>query len=213
MNANETYPSITRAVGLLIILIILQVFLSIVALIAQLIADLTLPPGDPSLLGVINILAFAVVLLWARRKRRETNREFYQLFPFRLSILAPLLLVAIGMSIIASEADNVLRFFLPIPEFLARIFGNLSTGGVLSFIAIGIIAPHYRGVSVQGCAPEGIPNAVRCNEGCIGLRDSVCRVPSESISALFRICPGHFPRIRIRENTLALAVHPRPFSL
>lgn len=132
-DAGGQYPSIWQAIGLLALFVLLQLVGAVL---------LTLVGADlvATVCGV-NVLACLIVLRWGFRKTHRSQREVFPLTSFRLVTLLPLSLAVVGLSIILSEADNVTRWFLPMPGFLEKIFSELVGGGLWSLIALVIVAP------------------------------------------------------------------------
>ena len=141
MNTDSSYPHIAQAILLLLCLLGLQVLISIFIGVLSAIAKLHILSGDPAIVAIGNALAFAILLFWGRSRRKENQLVFYHLLPFQMTMAVPLIIAALGFSIIFSELDNLLRFFLPMPQFIARLFVNLVSEGAVSFIALAIIAP------------------------------------------------------------------------
>lgn len=154
MKVEKSYPSIGQAIILAFMLIVLQIVFGIVMAIASLIAGLKVPAGDPFLIGIVNLVAFAIIVLWVLRRGKRTFRDLIALLPFRLVILVPLISLLFGLGIVASEADNILRYCFPLPEFLASLYQDLRSGGIASLITLAVVAPLteeflFRGVFLR----------------------------------------------------------------
>jgi len=151
MDISARYPGLGHAIILTIVLLGLQLFASFFVVIAFIIVGRDFTAADPLIVIVANVVAFSVVLLWVRLWGRRPFGEFIPLRPFRPIILLPLVPLLLGLGIAASEADNVLRYFLPVPEFLVKLLEGLRSGGIAPIVATIIVAPSteeflFRGV-------------------------------------------------------------------
>ena len=113
--------------------------------------------GHPGIVVSVNVVSLGL-LLWLVPKLfvRAAWAEIYPLRPVALAgvLLTPPTLVGIG--ILGSEADNVVRSFLPMPEAVREIFEQLIKGdAVFSFVALVVVAPLteellFRGLILRG---------------------------------------------------------------
>ena len=107
------------------------------------------------LTGISNIAAAAVVLkigaVWSGRPR-------FEILPFRRfkpSLTVAIVLMGIGFSITLSEADNLLQYVMPMPDWLMTIMLEMTSGGVGGIILLVVIAPFteemlFRGLFLNG---------------------------------------------------------------
>jgi membrane protease YdiL (CAAX protease family) len=102
-----------------------------------------------------NVAAALVVLkigaVWSKRPWSEILPSV----KFDPLLLVGLLLLAPGLSILMSDADNLLRWFLPAPEWLMEIMLGLTQSGLASFVVLVIVAPLteeslFRGLLMNG---------------------------------------------------------------
>jgi membrane protease YdiL (CAAX protease family) len=155
-SSHKGLPKIWQAVLLLIAAFILQIVLSAGIEILHLFISAVPKSSSPVALSVVNIITFAMALTFCFFVfRRETVKQFLCLHSFLLITLLPLTAAAIGLNIIGSEIDNVLRSFFPMPEFLADIMAGLSFAGIASLVAVGLVAPFteeflFRSVIFRG---------------------------------------------------------------
>jgi membrane protease YdiL (CAAX protease family) len=75
--------------------------------------------------------------------------------PFRGVVVLPTIIAVVGIGILASELDNITRFLLPMPEFIAQLMAEIISGGAFAVIALVIVAPLteellFRGLILQG---------------------------------------------------------------
>lgn len=147
----KPYPGLIQAVVLMTILFVLQVGIGIAALIL----GTETSPGDPWLIAEGNLIAFGIMLLFVKWWSRKNWRELLPFSPFPVRIILPLIPLLLGLSVIVSEADNVLRFYMPMPAFVARMFQDIRSGGVSTFVTLVLVAPlteelMFRGVILGG---------------------------------------------------------------
>jgi len=153
---NSKYPNIKQSIFLILgitgIMIGLGIFLGILA------AALKLKISNhPVIIGSINLFAIGFFLLRAKSKTKCKYAEIYPIQPFDKQFLIPMVLILLGLSVILSEMDNVLRIFLPMPDFLMKIFMGLtlkSENLFESIFLLSIIAPVseellFRGLILQ----------------------------------------------------------------
>lgn len=164
----RAYPGFWGAVLLLAILLFIALFLSLVSIALfepvkarDLMGSRTVGrPGEFILwlTAIGNTLAFTAVILIAKFYGR---RPWNELAPVTLKIrnfssyLLPLALLSLGLSIIFSEVDNVVRFFFPAPDWITEMMMEVASNGLASFTALVIVAPlteeiFFRGVVLGG---------------------------------------------------------------
>jgi len=151
------YPTILQAIGLVVLLLLLQVVLALpIGLLAVVFG--TSLVMHPVVLAVVNVVTFGAVLAWGYWKAKVPRSDLIPLAPIRWALLLPMGLTVLGASILLSEADNVLRVFLPIPGIVAEILQELlSTESSLwgSILLLVIVAPIteellFRGLILRG---------------------------------------------------------------
>lgn len=157
MDSSKPYPNLPQAFGLLGIVILLLALLSVPI---QLIGEsfqLSLAQ-QPLVLAIANTLAIGLTLLWGTRRAEASWQEIFPLAPMNASLLLPMTLTIIGMNILLSECDNILRLVLPVPVWLAELFKGLfdsSNSLWSSILALVIVAPVteeflFRGLILRG---------------------------------------------------------------
>ena len=155
MKTSTNYPGFFKAFLLLLLLIFLQFMFGVIANIITRMMDLQIPIGEPTINTVGNLLSFSIIIVWGRKKRGEDCKIFYQLKSFKLRFFLPLILVALGLMIVLSECDNIMRYYFPAPQYLDAFFFNLFSGGLVSFITAGIIGPFIEEVLFRGLILRG----------------------------------------------------------
>lgn len=124
----------------------------------RLLARAGLDPSHPGVQAAGTMVAFAVVIAYGVRRTQASWREVLPLRPVPLSLLAPMALTILGLGVLLSEADNVLRSVLPPPAWLERMFVELTQGrrSLWGSIALLVVAAPlteetlFRGVFLYG---------------------------------------------------------------
>ena len=158
---NKIYPTIKNAILLCLLLIGIQVGLSLLIIVFQVIFDV--PDASP-IMGVlyifVSIISFGVVILIGYKK---SKRKFNEIFKF--NTLSPFLWLAtiifsFGMIIVISELDNLLNFILPMPDFFRNMFETLAADQflVISLIYMGIIPALFEELFFRGLILDGLNN-------------------------------------------------------
>jgi membrane protease YdiL (CAAX protease family) len=158
---NRVYPTIKNAILLCLLFLGIQIGLGLLIGVYQLISN----KSDTSLVsGVLtaldSIISFGIVLLIGFKK---TKRNFNEVFKFNK--VPPFLWVAatvflIGFHILNSELNNVLNYFLPMPEIFINIFETLMAEQIfiISIIIVGIIPGFAEELLFRGLILDGIIN-------------------------------------------------------
>ena len=85
-------------------------------------------------------------------------REICPLVPIRLPLLFPMALTVIGISILFSESDNLMRTVLPPPAWFDEFFRSLLSGEISlwgSIVSLVVIAPLTEELLVRGLILRG----------------------------------------------------------
>jgi membrane protease YdiL (CAAX protease family) len=76
-------------------------------------------------LGVITLIATGIVLHRVLKKTDGNFDDLCPLIPIQAMLLLPMVSVLIGLGLVISEIENVVRLFMPVPESFNRMFNNL----------------------------------------------------------------------------------------
>jgi membrane protease YdiL (CAAX protease family) len=105
--------------------------------------------------GCMNLLVFGALIaggtVWA-------NRPVGEILPFRrfdLRLTLPCAVVAVAFSILLSEADNLLQYYLPAPRFIREMAEEMIGHGAASVFLLVFVAPlteesFFRGFVLNG---------------------------------------------------------------
>ena len=153
--APRAYPGVWQAVRLLLVALGVSVLAQGTLLALKRVG---VDPGHPGAQAGASLLTFAVVVAWGIRRSGSTWRDVLPLHPVPLTILAPMAVAVLGVGILLSEADNLLRTVLPPPAWLERMFAELAGGrrslwGSIALLVV--VAPMteealFRGVILHG---------------------------------------------------------------
>lgn len=154
-NGASSYPSILQAIWLLFLVVVLIFVLSVIAGAAAHVAGER--PDHPAVAAAVNSIAIGVALAWGLRKTRAPAADVFPLSPRRIPLLLPLAVSIVGMVILISEVDNLLRTVLPVPPALADLFEQITGKGAgpWGLILAVVVAPLteellFRGLILRG---------------------------------------------------------------
>lgn len=155
MSVEKPYPSIGQAVLLVVALLALQIAYGTAVAAALLIGGDKSPAASPAAIALGNVFCFGIVLLWGCKKAKEPLRTTIPLTPFPALILPAILFGAVGLNVLLSEFDNIVRHVAPVPEWIAHLMNDLSKGGAWSFVTLAVVAPIteeplFRGLILGG---------------------------------------------------------------
>jgi len=157
MNRSNHYPSIRQAIWLLVLIFFLVILLSISVGILEEIVDFPFTK-HPVTLAFVNLIAIGLLLMWGLKKAKASFKEVFSFVPMRMSLFLPMSLTIIGVGILLSELDNLLRTVLPMPAVIADFYMNLFLGQKSlwgSFVLVVVVAPLteellFRGLILRG---------------------------------------------------------------
>jgi membrane protease YdiL (CAAX protease family) len=180
MNGTVFYPGIFQAIQLLIFLLLLLIGLGTI------IEGLGFFQGEALVVSIGNTIAFAIILAWGSRKAKAPLAEIFPILPFPITLLIPMGLVIIGISIVGSELDNVFRAIFPPPDWLNDLFlriGGHGTSLLSAVIALVIVAPTTEELLFRGLFLRGFLNKYRAQRAVLA---------SGILFGLFHLNPWQF---------------------
>jgi membrane protease YdiL (CAAX protease family) len=157
MDRDHNYPNLTQAIILILLFWGLSVLWGILVAILGKVFGFPFEK-EPMVLGISNLIVFGIILVIGYRKTGATVREVFPLLPIQPVLLLPMTIMIVGMSILVSEMDNLLRLFLPAPEWLTKMMTDLVSGKTnfwSSFALLVVVAPLteeplFRGLILRG---------------------------------------------------------------
>ena len=157
MPQNYHYPNISQSVWILISLSLLVLVLGLFAGILE--SFFGFPLSDhPAVLALINLIAFGLILTRGLKKANISFRGICPLVQIRLPLLFPMALTVIGISILFSESDNLLRTFLPPPVWFDEYMRSLVKAEISlwgSILSLVVVAPLTEELLVRGLILRG----------------------------------------------------------
>ena len=157
MTENYHYPNILQSVWILVLFAIIAGVLSILFEILWSVTGFPLS-DHPAVSSLISVIAFGLILARGLKRANISLREICPLVPVRLPLLFPMALTVIGTSILLSEADNLLRTFLPPPAWFSDYLKSLVGGQVSlwgSILSLVVVAPLTEELLVRGLILRG----------------------------------------------------------
>ncbi len=155
-TVNESL-SIGRAIWLLCITVALMLVIAVGLgfFTASYDVALILHPG---VMATVQLVGIGTILIWCATRGRMSFARVFPLGRVRPSVLLPVIPTVIGASILLSEADNLLRLVLPMPEAMTSVLSSLvgKQGNLWwSALAIAVVAPLaeeslFRGLVLNG---------------------------------------------------------------
>ncbi|MDR2135121.1 MAG: CPBP family intramembrane metalloprotease, partial [Treponema sp.] len=106
---------------------------------------------------VLNLFSFALVIFIGVKKSKQKFNEIFKFVNVSLDYWLAIIVFMAGFVIISSEIDNVLTYFLPMPDFLRDTFELIMVkqSFVVSIFLVGIMPGlteemFYRGMILNG---------------------------------------------------------------
>ena len=153
----RAFPTVWQALILLVLLLILQLGVTVVVSVYQSLQSI--PIQDlTTVLAIVNISTFGAVVVLGSAWSRVSVRQLFCLRGFSPILILPMVVMMLGLIIVVSELDNVLQRFLPIPDWLIEMLGELGLGegfALGTFIVLVVVAPIteeplFRGILLHG---------------------------------------------------------------
>jgi membrane protease YdiL (CAAX protease family) len=150
--AENAYPRISQAIGLIVVAMVLTVVFHIPVWIG------TRPHTEirPLAEEIVQSLALGLVIWYGFGRTGRSFRDVFPLQPFRVALLLPIVLILLGVILLAAEINAALQVVWPKPESMKEATQGLLGGSVwVTFLAMVVLAPVteeflFRGVILQG---------------------------------------------------------------
>jgi uncharacterized protein len=158
---NKIYPTIKNSIFLCLIIMGIQILLGIIIGVLKLIFKIY---DDSFAMGVLtvfsSIVSFGVALIIGFKETKRKFNEIFKLNRVSLFLWIATVVFITGFTIVTSETDNVLNYFLPPPEKFRYLFDTLLAGQplIISIIAIGIIPAFTEELFFRGLILDGLKN-------------------------------------------------------
>ncbi len=148
---DQNYPNIAQAVWLMILVLLLDILLSILM---HIISSQLYQQTWCKLLAT-----YITIGLLLKYGINRTGLSLAEIFPFKrfsIPVLISMSISIIGIQIVTSEIDNLIRLIIPMPEYIAKISHNLVTNHswsvILGLVVVGPWAEEFlfRGLILRG---------------------------------------------------------------
>lgn len=154
------FPSWLEVVLMSVALVVLQVCFSIVLAIVFVVADFIWGfsfAENLSLFFLANVLATIPLLAWGWWRSRLPLAHALGFRKVRITAILAIIPLALGAAILLSEIDNVIRSFMPLPNFFEEALSGFDESPFMGLIVLTIIAPWteeplFRGLMLGGLA-------------------------------------------------------------
>ena len=151
------FPNISRAIGLLALVFAIQLALAIPLAFVALASSMKVFE-NPLTVAFFNTISIGCVLWIGLKLAKATFREVFPFKPIRWVLLIPMTFTVVGLGILLSEADNLLRSFWPIPEWLEKMlqsfFGESQNlwSSIFTLVIVAAVTEEllFRGLILRG---------------------------------------------------------------
>lgn len=153
MNKDERYIDIRQSVWIAIQYVLLLIVTGVSA-------DLVLRKiyGDalqantirPIIFISINIFAAVIIIKKSLKQINITSKKAFPFFPFNFRLLLSIMPISLGMSVMLSELDNLVRYILPMPDFLLKDIFEGRDGFLQSIFDTAITVPVIEELLFRG---------------------------------------------------------------
>ena len=155
-GSARPFPTFLQALGLVVLVLVLQSAFGVAALLLDPTSGAY--SQHPLTLGVVNLLAFGIVILVAARRRGIGARAVCPFAPVSAGTFFLVAVLLLGTVILLSDIDNLTRSVLPPPEALVEAFENILNAAdypLSSFFLLVVVAPVteealFRGLILRG---------------------------------------------------------------
>jgi len=156
---NKSYPTIKHAILLCLLLLGIQLGFGFLIGILQYILNIS---ENSLIAGVFNIfisvISFIIVLLIGFKKTKRNFNEVFKINNVSIYLWLAVIIFSLGFVILSSELDNIILYFLPMPEWFKGLFGTLMIEQplIISIIYIGLVAALSEELFFRGLILDGL---------------------------------------------------------
>ena len=159
MKQGNGYPGIRQAIWLLVLVTFLAFSLSILAASLGTVIDVS-PGKHTAVMAVIHLISFGAILMLGLKKINAPFKDVFSFKPIQMLLLLPMASTIIGVDILLSEMDNLLRTLLPAPQWIIDLM-NLAKGQTSLWGSIAVfvvVAPLTEELLFRGLILRGFLN-------------------------------------------------------
>jgi len=156
---NKSYPAIKHAILLCLLLLGIQLGFGLLIGVLQYILNIS---ENSLIAGVFNIfisvISFFIVLLIGFKKTKRNFNEVFKINNVSIYLWLATFIFSLGFVILSSELDNIIFYFLPMPEWFKGLFGTLMIEQplIISIIYIGLVAALSEELFFRGLILDGL---------------------------------------------------------
>lgn len=150
---QEYYPSILGAISLLLVFNILATIFSSIFNGGPFISGITFLLGELS-----QLMALCIIILWIKFRKKLSFESSFTLKAIPITAFIPFILAILGLNIILSEVDNLVRAIIPISDLWLEILDamrNTEKSFWSSVISTAILAPIVEEILFRGLILRG----------------------------------------------------------
>lgn len=114
---------------------------------------------EPIVLGIINIISFGVAIGLGLLFNRMRPRGAFPLTGISPLAWVGVVFVFLGGGVLLSEVDNIFRWLVPVPEFIANLMADMffGSGRIISmFFLLCLVAPVTEEILFRGLILRGL---------------------------------------------------------
>ena len=157
MTEKKPFPGFWQSVLLLTIILIIQLVLYIPFILLNLSGKVDML-SNPAVLGSINFISIGIIILTGKYIKKTNFFELYPLKKINWIQLSIVVITSVGMAIVLTDLDTLVRIAIPMPEFIEKIFMDLIANQdtfIASIITVVLVAAFteeylFRGLFLNG---------------------------------------------------------------
>ena len=149
---KKKYPTNKQAVWLLIMLSFMEIICILITVIILFEFGLNNPELIQNLGPIIGTAVGGYIIWWGWRKTDVSFSSVFLLSKIRIGLFFSVLITVIGIGILISEINNMIRFIYPLPEVIVKVFNIVGSDSSILPRIIGSIlfAPFFEELLFRG---------------------------------------------------------------
>jgi membrane protease YdiL (CAAX protease family) len=158
-NKTKFYPTIKNAVLLCLLFLGLQLGFGFVA--GLCIGLLRLPMDSlPYNVGMIlvQLVSIGAVILIGHKKTKQKFNQVFRFNPVSAALWVAVVIFMAGFVIVSSELDNILLYFLPMPDMFLEVYQSMLTNRffIVSLLMVGLLPAFCEEMLFRGLILKGL---------------------------------------------------------
>jgi membrane protease YdiL (CAAX protease family) len=155
---TKSYPAIKNAVLLCLLFLALQLGLGFVAGLCIGILRLSMDSLPYSIaMIIVQLVSIGAVIVIGHKKTKQKFNEVFRFNPVSGALWVAAVIFMAGYVIVSSELDNILLYFLPMPEIFQEVYQSMLTNRffIVSLLMVGLLPAFceemlFRGLILKG---------------------------------------------------------------